>query len=442
MSKLLVIDGDRCGLDICLRAISCGHQVKLFKPPTKDNRDGAGFPGLSITKDLKEAMQWVGRKGFIFPTSNVKYIDELDRWRSIGYRVFGPSKASAQIEINRGLGMEVLRTHDIDVPKYIELSSLQDALNFAWKATVPYVFKPLGSSDDKSLTFTPDDPGQLVEWIRGKMAKGMKLKGPCMLQEKVKMVAEVGIAGYMGSHGFLEDKWELSWEHKKFLSGDYGPSVGESGTVIQLVKKDPLIDILKRFETHFRALKHTGDLAINGGVDSKGRYWPFEFTCRAGWPDDPIRRSLHRSDEVSWMSDALDGKDSLNVSRDCAIGVVVAQRPYPYSDGGPSEVEGNPVYGTDKVSNDVHLMQVMMSKGAVWNGAITKESPLLRTTGPYVMVVTGQGKTVIDAKNCVYKNIDDISLSDMIVRDDIGDTLKSGLPVLNKLGYALDVVQG
>jgi len=400
-----------------------------------DVKDGYGFSGIVITRDLKDSLKWA-RDGLVVTTCNEKYLDEIDRWRDFGCPVFGPTKASAKLEIDRGHGMQVMKMHDMDMPKYHEFKSLEDALIFAKKADQPYVHKPLGSESDKSLTFVPKDPAQLVGWLERKIKSGMKIKGSCMLQEKVQdMVAEVGIAAWMGKDGFLREKNEISFEFKKLMADDFGPSTGEQGTVTQYVKESKLADILMRFESHFRALGHTGDVAINGAIDGKGNYLPFEFTCRAGWPDFFIRTSLTKGDHAQWMKDALEGKDTLKVSYDVAIGVVVAQKPYPYEDGLPEITEGNPIYGVDEVAEHIHFAQVMMGRGPVWDGKKTVEEKLPLTSGSYVLVATGHGKTVCDAKRSVDDVIDHISLPDMLVRCDIGDKLERQLPKLHDLGF-------
>jgi phosphoribosylamine--glycine ligase len=433
--RVLVVDSDRCGLDFSLRALAAGHDVRMFRPSGTVSRDGQGFTGLTITSDLQGGIRWAGKDGLIKTVANDKYLVELDRWKALGYPVFGPTVASAQLEIDRALGMRVMEQHGMNMPKYHQFATLSACLAFAWKAEQPYVFKTLGSEQDKSLTFVASDPGQLVAWLEKKIKDGMRLKGPCMLQEKIAdMIAEVGIAGYMGRDGFLQGKWEISFEHKKLCSGNFGPATGESGTAIACVESDPLADILQSFETHLRALGHTGDVAINGGVDKRGVYWPFEFTARAGWPDEFIRLSLHRGDPVLWMRDALQGKDTLKCSKDVAIGVVVAQKPYPFADGTPEQVEGKPIYGVDAISDDVHFVQVMMGRGPQWDGKRTVVKPIPLTTGPYVMVITGHGKTLSDANRKVYQNVCSIQLADAIVRDDIGE--KIDLSALHALGIA------
>lgn len=440
--NLFILDGDRCGLDQALRAAAAGHNVRLFRASGLEVKDGNGFPSITITSDLKGSIKWA-KDGLIVTTANCKYLDELDRWRKHGYPVFGPTKASAQLEINRALGQEVMKQHGMTIPPYYEFKSLKEALYFAKTTEKCFVHKPMGDEEDKSLTFVPKDPGQLVEWLENKIKSGGKVKGSVMLQEKIDgMICEVGIAGFMGSHGFLEDKWEISFEHKKLCSGNYGPSTGEQGTVIQLVKESKLANILKSFENHLRALGHTGDVAINGAINEKSEYLPFEWTARCGWPDDSIRRSLHKTDECTWMKAALEGRDELKVSYDCAIGVVVAQKPYPFGDGTPKEVEGKPIYGVDKVSENIHFMQVMMGKGYVWNGKKTVLENIPKTTGPYILIATGCGKTICEAHEDVMGIVDSISIADAIIRNDIGMGLKKSLDKLHKLGYCEEIEFG
>jgi phosphoribosylamine-glycine ligase len=61
------------------------------------------------------------------------------------------------------------------------------------------------------------------------------------------------------------------------------------------------------------------------------------------------------------------------------------------------------------------------------------------TSGSYVLVATGHGKTVCEAKDAVYENVKTVSLCDGIVRDDVGEKLKDQLPKLHKVGIATEV---
>lgn len=440
--RVLIIDQDGVGLDFALRCAASGHNVRLYrfnKKPSQPNRSGEGFGDITFIADWKPSMAWA-RDGLIMTTANNRFMPDLDRYRDLGYKVFAPTVRSAALEINRKDGLEAMKKAGIEVPAYETFASLKDAERYARTAGRAFVFKTMGDEEDKSLSYVSSDPADLVGWLRRKQAQGMTLKGECMLQEKIDMVAEVGVSGWFGPEGFLKDKWQVCFEHKKLMSGDYGPNTGEQGTVCQYVKVDKMADeMLMPMEAELLKRGHRGDFAIGCGIDSKGRAWPFEFTCRLGWPAFFIQVASHEGDPVQWMRDLLDGKDTLEVSYDCAIGLVLAQPPYPYEEGDPVCVQGNPIGGMDKVWDDIHPVDVMIGEGPKMRGREVITAPVYQTSGTYVMVATGLGKTVAKAREKVYETVSEIKFSNMMVRDDVGECVIAKLPDLHKFGYALDI---
>lgn len=439
--RLLVIDQENMALDFVLRSLAAGWEVRWYHfTPRKPIRDGEGFPGVIVVDDWRDWMGWVGKDGLVWMSGNFRFLPELDRYREFGWKIFGPTVASADLEIKRGAGLEAMRAVGIDVPPYQEFASLEDAEAFARKSDDVWVFKTMGDEDDKSLSFVADDPAELVGWIRQKIARGMKLKGPCMLQEKIDMLAEVGVSGWMGEDGFLPDRWQVCFEHKKLCNGEIGPNTGEAGTVCQYVENDKIADeMLKPMEPILRTLGHRGDFAIGAGVDKAGKVYPFEFTARAGWPAFFIQLASHRGDPCKWMLDLLNGKDTLRVSQDVAIGVVMGQPMYPYNKSPPEMVEGNPIAGLDDVWKDVHPVSVMLGKGPIMEGGKVANGPQHQTTGEYVAVCTGLGRTVSKARDRVYDVVDQVKFPNRIFRTDIGEKVIEKLPALHKFGYAMDM---
>src|SRR5713101_6380805 len=296
--------------------------------------------GFAIVDDWRPSMPWA-RDGLVFCTGNFRYLVELDRYRELGYRICAPTVASAKLEIERAQGMEAMKAVGSDVPPYETFDSLEAAEKFARKSDRAWVFKTLGSEEDKSLSFVADDAAELAGWIRQQRERGKALKGKCMLQERIDMLAELGVSGWFGPDGFLPDRWQIAFEHKKLMAGENGPATGEQGTVCQYVKADKLAEgMLVPMVPLLKKLGHRGDFAIGCGIDTKGKAWPFEWTSRFGYPAWFIQVASHKGDPAAWMRDLLDGKDSLKVSRDVAIGVVCAQPRYPCGDSPPELVEG------------------------------------------------------------------------------------------------------
>lgn len=443
--NFLCIDADGCGLDLCFRAAEAGHDVRWFIKPSKPAEkilDGKGFPGIKRVDDWRTSMAWA-KSGLVWTTHNGSYMKELDRFKAYGWPIFGPTEASARLEIMRADGMKAFKEAGVDIPPYKTFKSLADAARFAMSANKPYVFKTMGDEEDKSLSYVSSDPADLVGWIEAKMKKGLRLKGECMLQEKVDGI-EMGVSGWMGPDGFLRDRWNINFEYKKLMSGNYGPNTGEQGTVIQYEIDSKIANfVLKPFEGLLKKLGHIGDVAVNCIIDEGGKPWPLEWTVRPGWPFTQIVQETHRGDPIKWMKDLLEGKDSLEVVYDVGMGVVLAIPPYPRAADDEKEVVGLPV----KIDRDVeeydwqsiHPWQLMLEKGYLMDAGRVVQDTIYKTTGTYVMVVSGTGKRVKEAYDDVFESVKKVSVPNMMVRDDIGKDLEEKLKDLHEQGYAINM---
>lgn len=439
--RVLIIDTDKVALDFAMRAANAGHEVKVFRYSAKPTRYMTGFaPLFTLVDDWKQHMAWA-RDGLILLTANNRYVWELERYREMGFKsIFAPSVQSAKLEIERSAGMQAMQAIGVDIPPYQTFGSLQEAEAFARKSDRAWVHKPMGDEEDKSLTYVSDDPADLVGWLQRQIKKGKKLKGKVMLQEKIEALCELGVSGWMGPEGFLPDKFQACVEHKKLHDGEIGPATGEQGTLCQYYEKDHLAEqMLLPLEPMLRALGHRGDFAIGAMIDTKGKPHFLEFTARCGYPCWWIQNASHRGDPVQWMKDLLDGRDSLKVSYDVAIGVVMSQPHYPYETATPDQVEGVPIRGVEKVLADTHLVEVMKGTGPVMEKGAVAERPTFETAGEYVCVATSLGKTIEKARQRVYSVIDQIKFPDRIYRTDIGLKVIPKLAALHKFGYVTDL---
>lgn len=439
--RVLVVDADHVALDFCMRAAACGHEVKLHRWSKKPTKYATGFaPMFTLVDDWRQHMGWA-KDGLVLLTANNRYVAELDRFREFGHKnIFGPTCASARLEIVRSAGMDAIQSIGLDIPAYKTFGSLQDAEAFARKSDRAWVFKPMGDEEDKSLTYVSKDPADLVVWLQRQIGLGKKLKGQAMLQEKVERLAEFGVSAWMGPEGFLPDRYQECFEHKPLMDGDIGPATGEQGTVCQYVEKSKLAEeMLLPLEPILRTLGHRGDFAIGALVDTKGKAHFLEFTARCGYPAWWIQCASHRGDCVQWMKDLLDGNDSLKVNYDVSIGVVIAQPDYPYDNASQEEVNGVPIRGAAEVLPDFHLVEVMKGRGAVMKGSEVVDEDAYLSAGTYIGCATGLGKTVEKAMKRVYSTIDSVHFPNRMFRTDIGEKVCASLPSLHKFGFALDM---
>lgn len=434
--KVLIIDSDGTGLDCAYRCAEANHEVRWWTAPHNDGtqpKDGDGFPGVEKVRSWRNHGAWADLVINLY--NDKKITRELDRWQEFKIPIFGPSAKSAELEWNRGKGMKLFEKLGLEVPDYETFTSLEDAIKFAWKAEDPYVFKTLGDEEDKSLSYVAEDPADLVGWLEAKKGHGLVLKGPCILQEKVKLIAEVGVSAWMGKDGFLPHV-NINFEHKKLMPGDYGPNTGEMLTICQYVESSRLFDeVLKPFEAALLELGHRGDTDVNCGIDEKGRALPFEWCNRFGWPSTQILMASHKGDPVTWMLATLKGRDELVVDKRVATGVLMAMPPFPAANDVPKESEGYVVSGINDVWEHVSPWQLMIEEGPVWKEGKVQKARVFKTTGDYVCVVTGHGATVSSSVETTYARVDRVCFRDRIVRNDGGKKLEKTLPKLRALGY-------
>ncbi len=436
--NVLILDTDQVGLAFCWRCAQAGHEVRWYlkDKPSLNQQTGEGFKGITKVKNWVSSMQWAD---LVFCTGNDDYLKRLDFFKAKGVKVFAPSQASADLEIKRASGMKFLEDHKIEVPEYKTFKSLKDAEAYVWKNEERFVFKTLGDNEDKSLSYCAKSPADLIARLQRWQKLGMNPKGEVMLQKFIPGI-EFAVSRWMGKEGFI-GPYNENFEHKKLMAGDKGPNTGEMGTVQKYVKESALGDeVLAPLEESLVKLGHLGDIDVNCIVDEKGQAWPLEFTCRPGWPAFNIMLSEHKGDPVQWMMDACEGKDTLDASYDVAIGVVVSQPDFPYSELTKKETTDIPIYGvTKKNSKYLQPQSVKMAKLPDMDGEKVIERNIWATAGDYLFVATGTGKNITQAKKRVYSTIEEISVPNSIYRTDIGDRLEDQLLELHKHGYATDI---
>lgn len=432
--KILCIDtyGESV-LDWLLRCQDDGHDV-IWALPLTPRTEHIGRGLVKIVRDWREWMRWAD---LVFMTDNTKYLAEIDEWRKRGIRIVGPSQEAAMWELDRDKGMRVLEKAGIDTPPSKEFSDYDAAIAYVKKEGRRFVSKPNGVEGDKSLSYCAKDAADLIYMLQ-RWKKAGKLKGSFILQEFIPGI-EMGVGAWFGPGGFNQG-WEENWEHKPLMNDDKGPNTGEQGTVMRFVRKSKLADIvLKPLAGALEKIGYIGCVDVNCIIDERGKPWPLEFTMRPGWPAFNIQQSLQTGDSADWLAALFDGRDDRCFKLDTiSVGVVLSVPDYPYSKKPIAEVTGIPIYGVkDSIRQNIHPCMVKQGVAPVMVGGKVIEGPTWVTAGDYVLVTTGAGPTVREAKDAAYKVLKQISLpASPMWRTDIGHKLKRQLPLLQAHGYA------
>lgn len=439
--KILGIDCESNLLDLLMRCQQWGHEVVWWdrqRDNGQDRRAGEGIvPKLRDFEQLRK--KWIGWADLILCADNAHYIDLLEPFREIGYPIIGASKETAAWELDRSVGQRVMRECGLKIIEGREFHDYDAAIAWVKKQGRAFVSKPSGDAD-KALSYVATGPDDLCYMLRrwkenDKYRKDAAEHG-FILQEK-KDGCEMAVGGWFGPGGWNAPIME-NFEYKKLMDGSLGPNTGEQGTLARYVTKSRLFDAtLAKVTKHLKEAQYVGYVDINGSIDAKGEYWPFEFTMRFGWPLTHNQVALHEGDPIKWMADLANGYDTMKVSDDVSVSVVVAIPDYPYSRYTGKQIEGIPLYNCTDTER-IHLSEVMMGEAPVAVGGKVVELPCYVSAGDYLLVAVGRGETITGARRSVYKALEKIRIpSSPFWRRDIGrDKLVEQLPKIQKLGFA------
>jgi phosphoribosylamine--glycine ligase len=430
--KILVIDPSALALDFCLRSMAEGAQVRWF---IRNKPDGLITVGDHLVQKVQHWEQHMNWADLVFLPDNAVYMADLDKWRQRGYPIYGANSFTAQWELNRQVGMDVLKAHGVPLIEGETFTSYDKAIAYVKANMGRYVSKPFGDAD-RSLSYVSKGPADMVYMLEKWKKTGKHV--PAFIMQKFQPGIEMAVGAWVGPAGFASP-WCENFEHKKLMNDDKGPNTGEMGTVVTYTEKSKLADkVLKPLEDYLVRSGHIGFVDVAVIIDDKGNPWPLEFTMRPGWPIFNIQQQLHRS-TAKWMLESLNGSSIWTnfLSGLAATGVVLAIPDFPYNKLSRKEVSGTPIYNLDAVSSHIHPCELKAAKVPVERGNKIVEEMHLVSAGAYLLIAAAAAPTVDASREQAYKALDSLSVPNSpIYRTDIGKRLSSQLPKLQKMGYA------
>jgi len=433
---ILVIDPSGLTLDWCLRCLSAGHTVKLYTKGSRSSHIGQG-----LVDKVTNWKKYMDIADLIFSADNLEFMDEIDEYIKKGYPVFGPGKRAARLELDRMYGQNVIKKFGGPIIPSHEFKNYDAAINFIKQNPKRYVCKPCGEEEDKTLSYVAKDEADLIGFLTKRKESG-KGGSPYFILQEFKAGTEVACTGIFGPAGWM-DFWCEGWEFKKQMNGDLGVNTGEMGTVTRYTKESKIADILmKPLEKELHKIGYVGMLDMNCIIDEKdGTPWPMEWTARPGYPMWNIMQpSIKNEDPAEWMLDCIKGKNTLEVEYQTTVGVVMANADFPFNKRDEEDYLDFPVLTDDIDYKYLHPCEMKLSKTMkMIDGQLHENIPELGTAGSYILVLTGIGKTITEAKDMAYENVKKVKLgNDPQYRTDIGERCEKGLAKLRKHGYCKD----
>jgi phosphoribosylamine--glycine ligase len=338
----------------------------------------------------------------------------VDAFREAGLKIFGPTKAAAQLESSKDFAKAFMLRHNIPTAKYQTFTDAKLAHDYVSAQGAPIVIKADGLAAGKGVVVAMDE-------AEAHAAIDAMLADNKLGSAGSRVVIEEFLTGEEASFIVMVDGKNIlplatSQDHKRLLDGDQGPNTGGMGAYSPAPCVTP--------EIHARALRevirptvegmakdgipYTGFLYAGLMITPDGSIKTLEFNCRMGDPEtQPIMLRL-KSDFVALAEHAVAG--TLNQveaewDRRTALGVVMASAHYPDSPRLGDEITGLPKDLTDA--------QVFHAGTQLKDGKVV-------TSGGRVLCVTALGETVKFAQQQAYKIVEEIQFSGAQFRSDIG----------------------
>jgi phosphoribosylamine---glycine ligase len=339
----------------------------------------------------------------------------VDRFRAAGLRCFGPTKASAQLEGSKAFAKDFLARHHIPTAAYGNFTEVAAAEAFIQKMGAPIVVKADGLAAGKGVIIAAsiDEASAAVRDM---------LAGNVFGEAGHRVVVEEFLQGEEASFIVMADGTHVlplatSQDHKRVGDGDTGPNTGGMGAYSPAPVVTPEIharvmrEVIEPTIRGMRAEGHpyTGFLYAGLMIDARGNIKVLEFNCRFGDPEtQPVMLRL-KSDFVTLIEAALDGRlDQVSAEWDAraALGVVMAAGGYPGSYKKGDVIEGLPVAN----ASDTKVFHA---------GTALKDDKIV-TSGGRVLCVAALGGTVAAAQQHAYEVVRQIRWSGAQYRTDIG----------------------
>ncbi|HRM48470.1 MAG TPA: phosphoribosylamine--glycine ligase [Alicycliphilus sp.] len=342
----------------------------------------------------------------------------VDEFRAHGLRIFGPTRAAAQLESSKAFSKDFMKRHGIPTAAYDTFTDAAAAHAYVERLGAPIVIKADGLAAGKGVVVATSlqEAHDAVDFMLVDNKYGVAHN-----EGGARVVIEEFLEGEEASFIVLCDGKNVvalatSQDHKRLKDGDQGPNTGGMGAyspapvvtadVHARAMREVILPTVRGMEKD--GIPYTGFLYAGLMIDAQGHPKTLEFNCRMGDPEtQPILMRL-KSDLVEVLGAAVDGRlDQVDLQWDrrTALGVVMAAHGYP-----DSPRKGDAITGLPQDEDDA----------MVFHAGTQLEGGVLRTSGGRVLCVTGLADNVKQAQQRVYDMARGIYFDGAQYRRDIG----------------------
>ena len=349
----------------------------------------------------------------------------VDLFRGRGLRIFGPTKAAAELESSKAFAKEFMGRHGIPTADHATFEDAAAAHAHVDAGALPIVVKADGLAAGKGVVVaaTREEAHAAIDAMLGADGKGGRV------------VIEAFLEGEEASFIVVCDgrsalSLATSQDHKRLGDGDRGPNTGGMGAyspapivtpnVHARVMQEIVLPTLAGMAAEGRPF--TGFLYAGLMIDTNGAPKTVEFNCRLGDPEaQPLLMRL-KSDLFELLMQATSAaperpldETELHWDRRVGLGVVMAAAGYPATPRGGDVVTGLAADAHDGTAAEAARVDVKVFHA----GTALREGAVV-TAGGRVLCVTALGDSTRLAQQRAYVAVAGIAFAGAQYRRDIG----------------------
>ena len=338
----------------------------------------------------------------------------VDVFRAHGLKIFGPTKAAAQLESSKDFAKAFMMRHNIPTAAYATFTDAKLAHDYVEAQGAPIVIKADGLAAGKGVVVAMhiDEAHAAIDAMLSDNKLG---------HAGARVVIEEFLIGEEASFIVMVDGKHImplatSQDHKRLADGDLGPNTGGMGAYspAPVVTPDIHAKVMREIirptvEGMAKdGIPYTGFLYAGLMISTDGHVKTLEFNCRMGDPEtQPIMLRL-KTDFVTLAEHAVNGTLDMAETewdRRTALGVVMASYNYP---------------DTPRLNDEITGLPKQLEDAQVFHAGTKLIDDKVLTNGGRVLCVTALGETVKFAQQQAYKIIDEIKFDGAQYRTDIG----------------------
>ena len=332
----------------------------------------------------------------------------VDAFREAGLKIFGPTKAAAEIEASKDFAKRLMVKYDVPTAAYATFSDFDEALAYVKKGSLPTVLKYDGLAAGKGVVIaTTMEEAEAT--LRDMLLDTRFGKGSVVIEEFL-TGEEFSLMCFVAGNKICA--MPVAQDHKRAYDNDEGPNTGGMGAYTELpfISKEDhdyaMQNIMQRVAdamvaegTPFTGVLYGGLMKTPQGIKV------IEFNARFGDPETEVVLPRLKSDAIDvFMAVANNEAPEAEWSDEATLGIVLASKGYP-----GDYAKGFAIKGTERVDSKVYHM-----------GTALKDGELV-TAGGRVMIVVASAPTLREAQMKAREDIANIECSNLFHRTDIGN---------------------